>query len=72
MHTAVISWQEFTALALYRKFIVGMMLAFALWMLALTALFVANGTPIAALTLAVGLGIGVAALTVVPARLGSD
>jgi len=72
MPTAVISWQEFTSLALYRKFIVGMMLAFALWMVALTALFVANGTPIAALTLAVGLAIGVAALTVVPARLASD
>jgi hypothetical protein len=72
MHTAVISWQEFASLALYRKFIVGMMLAFALWMLALTALFVANGTPIAALTLVAGLGIGTAAVTVVPARLGSD
>ena len=72
MHTAVISWQEFRAMALYRKFIVGMMLAFALWMLVLTALFFANGTPIGALTLVVGLAIGGAALTVVPSKLGTE
>jgi hypothetical protein len=72
MQTAVISWQEFSSMALYRKFIVGMMLAFALWMLALTGLFVANGTPIAAVTLLVGLAIGGAAVTIVPMKLGSD
>jgi hypothetical protein len=71
MYRSVISWQEFRAMALYRKFIVGMMLAFALWMLVLTALFIANGAAIAALTLVAGVAIGGAALTVVPSRLGS-
>ena len=58
-------------MALYRKFIVGMMLAFALWMGVLTVLFALNGEAVGALTLLVALGIGTAALTVVPATLGS-
>ena len=58
-------------MALYRKFIVGMMLAFAVWMGAVTALFALNGAAIAALTLVTALAVGTAALTVVPARLGS-
>ena len=71
MNPSVMSWQEFRAMALYRKFIVGMMLAFALWMGVLTVLFALNGEAVGALTLLVALGIGTAALTVVPATLGS-
>lgn len=72
MIPGVLSWQEFRAMALYRKFIVGMMLAFAAWMGAVTALFAANGETIAAATLVVALVIGGAAVTVVPAKLGTS
>lgn len=72
MHWSVLSWQEFREMALYRKFIIGMMLAFATWMGVVTALFVANGEMIGVLTLVAALAIGIGALTVVPARLASS
>ncbi|MEF8785470.1 MAG: hypothetical protein V5A45_06015 [Haloarculaceae archaeon] len=72
MHRSVLTWQEFRGMALYRQFIVVMMLAFAVWMAAVTALFVANGEVMAVVTLAVGFIVGSAALTVVPATLGAS
>jgi|AntRauTorcE11898_2_1112593.scaffolds.fasta_scaffold20706_3 hypothetical protein len=59
-------------MALYRQFIIGMMLAFAVWMSVVTALFVANGEAIAVVTLAAALVIRIGALTVVPAKLATS
>lgn len=67
---SVVSWREFREMRLYQQFVVVMMLAFAGWMGVVTALFAANGEAIAAGTFVVALGTAVAALTVVPARLG--
>ncbi|WP_302080112.1 hypothetical protein [Salinibaculum rarum] len=69
MHWSVLSWEQFRGMALYRQFIVGMMLAFAVWMGVVTALFAAGGEVAAVGTLVVALVVGVGALTVVPATL---
>jgi hypothetical protein len=69
---AVLTWDEFSGMALYRKFIVGMIAVYALGMTVLAVLFAANGRLGAAgFTIAVALVGWVAALSVVPARLGA-
>lgn len=67
----VISWREFAALALYRQFFIGLLVAYALGMGAVSVLFALNGQPVAAVTLVVGIVVGGAAVTVVPAKLGA-
>lgn len=71
MNATVVSAQELRAMPLYRKFIVLMMLSYAALMAGVTVLFAANGEIAAVGTALVGLVVGVAAVTVVPAKLGA-
>lgn len=71
MREAVVTVQELRGMALHRKFIVAMMLAYAVVMAGVTVLLAANGQVAAVGTAVVGLAVGIAAVTVVPARLGS-
>ena len=68
---SVLSWDQFMQLALYRKFIVGMMALYALAMTALTVVFAMNGNVASVLTLVVAAAVWVAALSIVPARFGA-
>jgi hypothetical protein len=68
---SVVSFDEFMSMALYRRFIVGMMALYALAMTLLTGLFALNGNVAAVLTLVVAVVVWVVALSIVPARFGA-
>jgi len=69
MHERVASLDDIRGLALYQQFIVLMMVSYAVLMVGVTALFATSGEAIAVATLLIALGVGVAAVTVVPDRL---
>lgn len=71
MSPSVVTRKEFMSMALYRRFIVGMMALYALAMTVLTVVFATSGEVAAILTLAVAAVFWVVSLSVVPARFGA-
>lgn len=71
MLLSVVSVEEFMSMALYRRFIIGMMALYALAMTVLTVVFAMNGNVAAVVTLVVAVVVWVVALAVVPARFGA-
>ncbi len=71
MSPSVVTRKEFMSMALYRRFIVGMMALYALAMTVLTVVFATSGEVAAVLTLPVAAVFWVVALSVVPARFGA-
>ena len=72
MSEYVVSLADIRKLALYQQFIVALLLGYAVLMAGVTVLFATSGDVAALVTGIVSLGIGAAALTIVPAVFSPD